>query len=160
MVATSDICDELGERAHVVASVFRDFGGLCEFSGEIATLQVFEDNALVRSTLESPGQGRVLVVDGGGSLGCALLGGKMATLAVDNGWKGLIVNGCIRDAAEVRRMPIGLRALQTNPRRSPKVGVGKRDVVLHFAGAVFSPGDVVYADEDGIVVVAAPGRSP
>jgi regulator of ribonuclease activity A len=150
--ATSDLCDEFGAEVRVVEPLFRDFGGAERFAGPIATLRVFEDNALIRQALETPGAGRVLVVDGGGSLRSALVGGNLAALAHENGWSGLIVYGCIRDVGEVARTPVGVKALDAVPRRSAKVGAGERGTSVAFAGVTFAPGAWLYADRDGIVV--------
>jgi regulator of ribonuclease activity A len=150
--ATPDLCDEFGAEVHVAEPVFRDFGGVERFAGPIATLRVFEDNALVRQALEMPGGGRVLVVDGGGSLRSALVGGNLAALARENGWSGLVVYGCIRDAAELASTPVGVKALQAVPRRSARAGAGERGVPVAFAGITFTPGAWLYADRDGIVV--------
>ena len=150
--ATPDLCDEFGAEVHVAEPVFRDFGGVEHFAGPIATLRVFEDNALVRQALEMPGGGRVLVVDGGGSLRSALVGGNLAALARENGWSGLVVYGCIRDAAEIAGTPVGVKALHAVPRRSAKAGAGERGVPVAFAGVTFTPGAWLYADRDGIVV--------
>lgn len=152
MVATADLYDEHGESLRVLAPLFRDYGGKRAFAGPVATLKVHEDNSLVRAALESPGDGRVLVVDGGGSLRCALVGDNLAKLGVDNGWAGIIVYGCIRDAVPIAELDIGVKALATNPRKSVKKGEGDRDVVVRFADVVIEPGDYVYADEDGVVV--------
>jgi regulator of ribonuclease activity A len=150
--ATPDLCDEFGAEVRVAEPLFQDFGGVERFAGPIATLRVFEDNALVRQALEMPGGGRVLVIDGGGSLRSALVGGNLAALARDNGWIGLVVYGCIRDAAEIASTPVGVKALHAVPRRSAKVGAGERGVPVAFAGVTFTPGAWLYADRDGIVV--------
>jgi regulator of ribonuclease activity A len=150
--ATPDLCDEFGAEVRVAEPLFRDFGGVERFAGPIATLRVFEDNALVRQALEMPGEGRVLVVDGGGSLRSALVGGNLAALARDNGWSGLVVYGCIRDAAEIAITPVGVKALHAVPRRSARGGAGERGVPVAFAGITFTPGAWLYADRDGIVV--------
>jgi len=150
--ATTDLCDQFGDAVRVAAPVFRDWGGGGTFSGPIDTLRVYEDNALVRSTLETPGNGRVLVVDGGASLRTALVGGNLAALAHRNGWMGLVINGCVRDAAELAAVPIGIKALHTIPRRSARAGGGERGVPVTFAGVTFTPGGYLYADVDGIVV--------
>ena len=128
------------------------YGQKTRFSGPISTVKCFEDNSLVRAALEEPGKGRVLVVDGGGSIRCALVGDKLAEMGMKNGWKGLIINGCIRDSAVASTLDIGIKALGTNPRRSVKKGMGERDVVLNFADATFEAGDYLYADEDGILL--------
>jgi len=150
--ATTDLCDEFGAEVSVAEPLFRDWGGTASFAGPIETLRVFEDNGLVRQTLEGPGQGRVLLVDGGGSLRTALVGGNLAALAHRNGWAGLVVHGCIRDAAEIAATPIGVKALSAIPRKSAKAGAGERGVPVTFAGVTFFPGAHLYADRDGIVV--------
>jgi len=150
--ATADLCDEFGAEVRVAVPGLRDWGGATRFAGPIETVRVLEDNALVRQVLESPGQGRVLVVDGGGSLRTALVGGNLAAVAHRNGWSGLVVHGCIRDAAEIAATPIGVKALDAVPRRSAKAGVGERGVPVTFAGITFSPRAHLYADSDGIVV--------
>jgi regulator of ribonuclease activity A len=155
MVATADLYDAHGESLRVLAPIFRDFGGNRTFEGPIATLKVHEDNSLVREALEQPGAGQVLVVDGGGSLRCALVGDNLAMLGVKNGWAGIVVYGCIRDAEPIRELAIGVKALATNPRKSVKKGEGERDVVLRFADAVIKPGEYLYADEDGVVIADA-----
>jgi regulator of ribonuclease activity A len=151
--ATADLCDELGPRARVAEPLFRDFGGERSFHGPVATVRVFEDNVLVREALSEAGRGRVLVVDGAGSVRHALVGGMIAHLAHENGWAGLVVNGAIRDSDEISSVPVGLKALATSPRRSEKRGEGERDVPISFAGVNFEPGHLLYADPDGIVVV-------
>jgi regulator of ribonuclease activity A len=149
---TPDLYDANENSVQVAEPLFRAYGGTARFSGIISTLKLHEDNSLVRTVLESPGNGRVLVIDGGGSLRCALVGDQLALLAIKNNWVGIIVNGCIRDSVEIAGMTIGIRALNTNPRKSVKKGAGDRDLVVSFAGVSFKPGDYVYADEDGIVV--------
>ena len=150
--ATADLYDTHGEALRVLAPMFRDFGGLQTFAGPVATLKVYEDNSLVRAALEEPGQGRVLVVDGGGSLRCALVGDNLAALGHKNGWAGIVVYGCIRDAAPIGAIAIGVKAIATNPRKSVKKGEGERDVTLRFADVMIAPGDYLYADVDGVVV--------
>ena len=150
--ATADLYDTHGEALRVLAPMFRDFGGLPTFAGPVATLKVYEDNSLVRAALEEPGQGRVLVVDGGGSLRCALVGDNLAALGHKNGWAGIVVYGCIRDAAPIGAIAIGVKAIATNPRKSVKKGEGERDVTLRFADVMIAPGDYLYADVDGVVV--------
>jgi regulator of ribonuclease activity A len=149
---TADLCDAFPGLVQVVQPLFREYGGLDRFAGPIETLRVHEDNTLVRDMLETPGRGRVLVVDGGGSLNCALVGGRLAGLAQSNGWAGVIVNGCIRDSVEIRELRVGIRALSAVPMRSGKNGAGERGRTVTFAGAAFSPGHFVYADTDGILV--------
>jgi regulator of ribonuclease activity A len=151
-LSTTDLSDA-HPRAQVLAPIFRDFGGVAGFHGRAVTLKVFEDNALVRATLESPGEGRVLVVDGGGSMRCALVGGMLAELGRRNGWSGILVFGCVRDVLELAAESIGIKALAAHPRKSEKgLHTGHADRVLEFAGASIAPGDWVYADSDGILV--------
>lgn len=155
--ATTDLCDdhphllENGLLA-VLPPVFRLFGQHVKFAGPAVTLKVFEDNALVRAALEGPGRGRVLVIDGGGSLRRALVGGKLALLAQDHGWSGIVVDGCVRDSDEINSCEIGLRALATNPQKSSKTGAGERDISVSIGGVQVNPGDWIYADADGILV--------
>ena len=130
----------------------RSFGQKTRFSGPIATVKCFEDNSQVRAALEEPGKGRVLVVDGGASIRCALVGDKLAELGLNNGWAGLVVHGCIRDSAVIAKLDIGIKALGTNPRRSVKKGAGEREITLDFANVSFIPGHHLYADEDGILL--------
>jgi regulator of ribonuclease activity A len=150
--ATADLCDAFGPVVHLVAPIFRDYGGVRQFAGPIETLRVSEDNALVAKALEMAGMGRVLVVDGGGSLRCALVGGRLAALANANGWAGLVINGCVRDSAEICEIPVGVRAINASPMRSGKSGAGQQGGTVSFAGVTFSPGHFLYADEDGMVV--------
>jgi regulator of ribonuclease activity A len=149
---TSDLCDQLGEAAFVAEPMLGNYGGMTAFGGQMATLKVFEDNTLVRAALETPGFGRVLVVDGGGSFRCALVGDQLASLGVKHGWAGIIVYGCIRDSQSISGMPIGVQALGTHPRRSIKKGEGAADIPVTFAGVTFKPGSWLYADDDGLVV--------
>lgn len=154
--ATTDLSDAHPE-AQVADPVFADFGGVIAFHGPVVTLKVFEDNALVRALLEEPGQGRVLVVDGGGSARCALVGGNLGQLGVKNGWAGIVVNGFIRDSEEISEQEIGVKALGTHPRKSEKgLHSAHRDRVVSFAGVTFKPGQWLYADADGIVVADRP----
>lgn len=156
---TCDLCD--ANEAHladgslrVMTPGLRSFGKLAAFAGPATTLKVFEDNALVRATLETSGNGRVLVVDGGGSLRCALVGGNLGKLAEQNGWAGVIVNGCVRDSQELAACAVGIRAWATCPVRSNKRGVGESGVQVQMAGVVVRPGDWIYADDDGVLVAA------
>lgn len=150
--ATTDLSDA-HPRAQILAPVFRNYGSQARFCGPAFTLQVLENNPLVRSTLETPGLGRVLVVDGGGSRNCALLGGMLGQFGVQSGWAGIIIYGCVRDTAELRALPIGIRALAAHPRRSGKAAQGEAGGVVTFAGATIRPGDQIFADEDGILVL-------
>ncbi len=150
--ATTDLCDQHGDAVAVAAPMFRSFGGRRRFSGPVATLRCFEDNSFVRSLLEQDGDGQVLVVDGGGSLRCALVGDQLAALGARNRWSGIVVSGCVRDTAALLQCDIGIFALAAHPRRSQKRNVGEPGVALHFAGLTFRAGEWVYADEDGLVL--------
>lgn len=149
---TTDLCDAHEGQLQIALPLFRDFGAKKTFGGEIVTVKVFEDNVLVKQTLGTNGKGKTLVVDGGGSLRCALMGDLLAQLAIDNGWEGVIIFGCIRDAADIGRMNIGVKALNAIPVKSKKGGVGEVNVPVSFTGVQFTPGTYVYADEDGIIV--------
>lgn len=153
VVSTADLLDEHGDRAAVCETVFRQFGGVRAFSGEIATVRCHEDNVLVKQRVGEPGNGRVLVVDGGGSLRRALVGDNVAGLALANGWAGFVVNGCVRDSAALAELALGITALGTHPRASGKAGGGERDVPVTFGGVTFRPGAFVASDGDGIVVI-------
>jgi regulator of ribonuclease activity A len=151
-VKTADLCDQFAAELKVCAPILRHYGQIRQFSGPIATVRVFEDNILVKEALRTVPRGTVLVVDGGGSTRCALLGDMMATVAAERGLAGVIIHGAIRDSAEVGAMDIGVMAVATNPLKSGKAGKGERDVALEFGGVTWTPGQFVYADEDGIVL--------
>ena len=154
--ATTDVSDAHPELP-ICEPLFGDFGGKEKFFGPIRTLKIFEDNALVRSTLETPGKGAVLVVDGGGSIRCALVGGNLGVLAVKNGWAGIVVYGYVRDSEELSQQQVGIKALGAHPRKSEKgLHSGHVDKVVNFAGVTFKPGAWLYADADGIVVSDKP----
>ncbi|MEM6291951.1 MAG: ribonuclease E activity regulator RraA [Myxococcota bacterium] len=154
MTYTADLCDE-HPHARVLDLDLRDYGGVVVFEGPVSTLKLHEDNKLVGETLREPGRGRVLVVDGGGSRRCALVGDNLAQRAVDNGWSGLVVYGCIRDAEQIGSIAVGVKALGTHPRKTVKRGEGQRDEPVHIGGVVIAPGDRLFADADGVVVLAA-----
>jgi regulator of ribonuclease activity A len=151
-IKTADICDRFPSGMEVCAPIFTSYGAAAAFSGPISTVQVYEDNVLVREALEDLAPGSVLIVDGGGSTRCALLGDKLASIAASRGLKGVIVNGCVRDSRELAGIDVGVLALATNPSRSDKQGTGRRDVPVRFGGITWTPGRYVYADEDGVVV--------
>jgi regulator of ribonuclease activity A len=153
---TADLCDGHADAVQVCEPVFHPYGGRRVFSGPVSTVRCFEDNSRVKEAVDEPGDGHVLVVDGGGSRRRALFGDKLGTAAVRNGWAGVIIHGCIRDSAELGQMNLGIRALGTMPLRSEKRGDGERDVPVRFAGVTFRPGDHVYVDEDGVVVSLVP----
>ena len=153
---TSDISDVLGDNAQVVEPGFNDFGKRRRFWGRISTVSCPDDNSQVRAALETPGEHRVLVVDGNASSNCAFLGDQLASLACKNGWSGVVINGCMRDSEIVATIDIGVKALGTHPKKSLKRGLGERDIPVRFAGVEFRPGDYLYADADGIVVTSSP----
>ena len=148
---TADLCDAFSN-VQVSEPIWRDYGGVIRFAGPAMTLKVEGDNALVRAELETPGEGRVLMVDAGGSLRCALVGGILAGLGVQHGWAGIVLHGCVRDTAELGGQKIGVKALASHPRRSGKAGGGQRGGEVSFAGLSVKPGDWIYADEDGLLV--------
>lgn len=153
-IKTADLYDDYADELQVAVPLFQDFGGQKAFSGPIQTVKAHEDNTFLREALEEPGNGQVLVVDGGGSLRCALVGDRLAALGAGNGWAGIIISGCVRDVAELSQVPIGIKALHAHPAKSAKRGEGTRNTIVRFAGVNFSPHEYVYADEDGIVVSA------
>ena len=154
--STCDLCDahedEQPAPLRVLPPVFREFGNGARFCGPVATVRCFEDNSRVKEAVESPGEGRVLVVDGGGSLRRALVGGNLARAAQRNGWAGMVINGSVRDVAELQAAGIAVRALALMPLRSTKRNEGQRDLPVTVAGVPVAPGDWLYADADGIVV--------
>ena len=154
---TPDLLDGNEELARagsvrIVAPMFQRYGARTSFSGQIVTLKLFEDNSLVREAVGEQGKGKVLVIDGGGSLRCALVGDQLAILAHKNGWEGLVVYGCIRDSGDINQIDIGVRALNTHPLKSIKKGAGDRNIDVSFGGVTFKPGEWLYADEDGVIV--------
>lgn len=153
-IPTADLVDEIGPDVRSCDLQFGQYGGRPMFAGEIVTVRCFQDNALLKSILGEPGEGRVLVIDGDASVHTALVGDIIAELGRSNGWAGLIVHGAVRDAATLRTLDIGIKALGTNPRKSTKTGAGERDVPVSFGGVTFTPGDIVHSDDDGIVVIS------
>jgi regulator of ribonuclease activity A len=151
-INTADLYDERGEELDSIALQFQSLGGLSHFSGPVRTIRCLEDNALVKSTLGTPGEGAVLVVDGGGSLRTALMGDMIAASAVANGWAGVVINGAIRDREVLADLPLGVKALGSNPRKSAKEGAGETDVELEIDGVTVRPGAMIWCDPDGILV--------
>lgn len=158
--STCDLCDSHKAATdgafRVLPPVFRDFGKRTRFAGQVSTVKCFEDNSVVKAALESPGQGRVLVVDGGASLRRALVGGNIGASAVRNGWAGVVVNGCVRDVAELAECDVGIRALAVIPLPTERRNEGQRDVPVLIDGVWVRPGDWLVADADGIVIMAKP----
>lgn len=156
-LATAEVCDAnasclVNGDLRVLQSIFQSYGQRQTFSGPVVTVKVFEDNVLVKELLETKGEGRILVIDGGGSVRCALMGGNMGQLAQNMGWAGVVVNGCIRDVDEINACDIGMRALGPNPVKSNKKGIGEKSVPVHIAGTLIRDGEWLYADSDGILV--------
>ena len=154
MFKTADLCDDHSDSLSIAQPLFQDYGKNISFSGEISTVKCFEDNSLVRKQLEQDGNGRVLVVDGGGSTRCAMVGDILAQMGADNGWNGIIVYGCIRDSGVIATIGLGVKAIGTLPLKSVKKGEGEIDIPVHFADVDFIPGQFAYADEDGIILSA------
>ena len=157
-IATTDLCDQFENDIHaglihVLPPVFQSFGQAQAFHGQAVTFKVFEDNTLIKKALENDnGTGKVMVIDGGASVRCALVGGNITKAGTQNGWAGIVVDGCVRDTGEINELAIGVRALAAMPLRSLKKGAGERDLGVHIQGVRVNPGDWVYADADGIVV--------
>lgn len=155
MKPTADLWDELGDIATSCWTQFRQFGARTAFEGTISTVRCHHDNVILKSVLGEPGAGRLLVVDGGGSLKRALMGDRIGDLAVSNGWEGIVINGAVRDSVALAPLGLGIKALGTNPQKSAKEGLGERDVDIDFGGCVFRPGDHLVSDHDGIIVIPA-----
>ena len=153
MLSTADLYDRCGDQVRVCAPIFRDFGGRGAFAGAAVTVKCFEDNSRIKEALAESGQGRVLVADCGGSLRCAMLGDQIAAGAVENGWAGVVLTGCVRDSVALAKMDLGIKALGTTPRKSTRRGEGQRDLPVDVGGVRIEPGEWVSADQDGIVVL-------
>lgn len=147
-----DLFDEFGEHLQLLPAQWRQFGGKRVFYGEVVTVSCFEDNSRVKEILATAGQGKVLVVDGGGSQRRALLGDLIAKSAVDNGWAGVVIEGAVRDAATLATMPLGVQALYTVPIKTERRGLGETGVTISIAGVTVRPGDWIYADDNGIAI--------
>jgi regulator of ribonuclease activity A len=152
--ATADLCDLHEARLRSCSLQFRQFGALTRFCGAIRTVKCYDDNILMRRTLETLGEGRVLVVDGAGYLGSALIGDQIALLAQQNGWAGVVIHGAVRDVVALAGIELGVKALGSNPRKSGKAGIGQMDVPVVLGGVTFHPGEWIYSDEDGLLVAA------
>ena len=155
-ISTPDLCDQYeGNKSidlRILDSIFHSYGGRTQFYGQVVTIKCFEDNSIVKQLVGTPGAGRVIVMDGGGSLRRAVLGDMLGAKAVENGWSGLIINGCVRDADELHAIDLGVKALNTHPMKTDKRGLGDRDVEVSFAGQIIRPDDWIYADNNGIIV--------
>ncbi|HRO27944.1 MAG TPA: ribonuclease E activity regulator RraA [Luteimonas sp.] len=153
---TCDLCDQFEDRVRVLELPLRDYGGRVAFSGLVSTVKALEDNSLVREAVTEPGAGRVLVIDGGGSLRRSMLGDMLAEKAAANGWRGVLVHGAIRDSAAIAKLDLGVKALATCPMKTDKRGQGLRDVPVAFGGLVIAPGQWLAADEDGVLLADSP----
>ncbi len=157
---TADLCDEFCgdncEQIQAAGSSLNSYGGLSNFYGEVVTLKIFEDNQLVRDQVNADGKGKVLVIDGGASMRRAVLGDMLAAKAVENGWNGVVINGCIRDSVDMSTMDIGVMALGTHPLKTVKNGVGQTNVSVSFSNLTINPGNYMYVDEDGMIVSEKP----
>jgi len=153
MNKTCDISDELHPQVQYLEPGYQSFGAKASFDGLIQTVKCFEDNSLVREKVSSKGTGCVLVVDAGGSKRCAMLGDMLAAKAVENGWQGIVMYGLIRDTADINQMDIGVKALGAYPLKSVKKGAGEKDIEVTFSGVTFTPGEYLYADEDGVITI-------
>lgn len=156
---TPDLCDAYPE-VRVLAPMFNSYGGRRSFGGQAVTVRCFEDNSRVKELLATPGQGKVLVVDGAGSRNCALLGDLIAASAVAQGWEGVIINGCVRDVEALAQLDLGVQAIAAMPRKSVRKGVGDVDVAITLGGVTLESGNYVYADRNGVIVADQPLTPP
>jgi len=152
MLSTPDLCDAYEGKVRVLAPIFNNYGGIKAFFGQAVTIKCFEDNSVVKELVSNQGEGRVIVMDGGGSLRRAILGDMLAEKAAQNGWAGLVINGCIRDVDEIGRTELGVKALNVHPMKTDKRGIGDLNVPVQMAGQVIQPGEWVYADNNGVIV--------
>ncbi|PBQ00252.1 ribonuclease E activity regulator RraA [Pseudomonas congelans] len=157
---TPDLCDAYPDLIQIVEPMFSNFGGRDSFGGQIVTLKCFEDNSKVREQVELDGRGKVLVVDGGGSLRCALLGDMLADKAAKNGWEGMLIYGCIRDVDVIAQTDLGVQALASHPKKTEKRGIGELNVPVTFGGVTFRPGEYLYADNNGVIISPSPLTMP
>ncbi|WP_078083212.1 ribonuclease E activity regulator RraA [Microbulbifer mangrovi] len=151
-ISTPDLCDEFESLVQVVEPMFVNYGGREQFGGQIVTIKCFEDNSLVRELVAEPGEGKVLVVDAGGSMRRACLGDMLAEKAAANGWAGILMYGCIRDVDAISELELGVQALGSHPMKTEKKGIGERDIAVTFGGVTFNPGEYLYADNNGVIV--------
>jgi regulator of ribonuclease activity A len=159
-IVTADLYDERGDELNSCDLQLRQYGRRRAFHGPISTVRCHQDNALVKAALSEPGEGRVLVVDGGGSLRTALMGDVIAGIAAANGWSGVVINGAVRDVTTLREIDLGVKALGSNPRKSGKEGTGERDIPVTFGGVTFHPGAELFSDDDGILVTGERAGAP
>ncbi len=151
---TPDLCDMHEDQVRVLEPIFNNYGGRAAFFGQAVTIKCFEDNSVVKELVATPGEGRVIVMDGGGSLRRAILGDMLAEKAANNGWSGLVINGCIRDVDEIGATKLGVKALNVHPMKTQKRGLGDLNVAIEIAGQTIQPGEWIYADNNGVIVSA------
>jgi len=151
-IVTPDLCDAFPDLVQIAEPLFANFGGRDAFGGQIHTVKCFEDNSKVKEQLALPGQGKVLVVDGGGSLRCALLGDQVAAQAAKNGWAGVLIYGCVRDVDVLAQTDLGIQALAAHPKKTEKRDLGDVNLAVTFAGLTFHPGHFLYADNNGVII--------
>lgn len=156
MQSTPDLCDQYPELVQVLEPMLSNFGGREQFWGQIVTVKCFEDNSAVKQLVGTAGEGRVIVVDAGGSLRRACLGDMLAEQASQNGWAGLVIYGCIRDIDQIMVTDIGVQALGVHPMKTEKKGIGEQNIAVSFGGVTFHPGEYLYADNNGVIVAAQP----
>jgi len=160
MLSTPDLCDQYENRPdvglRVLDAIFHNYGARTEFAGEIVTIKCFEDNSVIKTLLDEPGENRVIVMDGGGSLRRAILGDMLAANASQNGWAGILINGCIRDCDEIAKIELGVKALNTHPMKTEKRGLGDLNVPVSFAGHTILPGEYLYSDNNGVLISSVP----
>ena len=154
MLSTPDLCDAHEGKVRVLDPIFNNYGGVSAFFGKAVTIKCFEDNSVVKELVSQPGEGQVIVMDGGGSLRRAILGDMLAEKAAKNGWAGLVINGCIRDVDEIRNTELGVKALNIHPMKTEKRGLGDLNIPVQMAGQTIQPGEWVYADNNGVIVSA------
>ncbi len=155
-ISTPDLCDAYPDLVRIADPIFRNYGGKSSFGGEIVTIKCFEDNSRVKESAGTNGEGKVMVIDGGGSLNKALLGDLIAEAALNNEWEGFIIFGCIRDVEPINSMKIGVKALNSIPLKTQRKGIGEINIPITFGGVTFNPGEFVYSDKTGIIVSVEP----
>jgi len=151
-IVTPDLCDAFPDLIQIAEPLFANFGAQDAFGGQIVTVKCFEDNSKVKEQIALPGKGKVLVVDGGGSLRCALLGDQVAAEAAKNGWEGVLIYGCVRDVDVLAETDLGIQALAAHPKKTEKRGLGDVNLPVTFAGLTFHPGHFIYADNNGVII--------
>ena len=155
-IDTSELCDLYAEQVDVVEPIFSSFGGVSNFYGKVTTVKCFESSGLIAEVLEENGEGRVLVIDGGGAVRRGLIDAELAQLAVDNGWEGIVVYGAVRQIQQLENLDIGIHALAPIPVSADESSAGESDISVNFGGVTFFPEDYIYADLTGIILSQEP----